>query len=37
MNEKVKKNPKILPVHVIGMVGLRFKHNLNSSLWFYLQ
>jgi len=32
MNEKVKKNPKISLT-----VGLRFKQNLISNLWFYLQ
>jgi len=35
-NEKVKKNKKIPPVDVIGD-GIRFKQNLISSLWFYLQ
>jgi len=36
MNEKVKKNQKIPPVHVIDG-RLRFKQNLILSLWFYLQ
>jgi len=38
MNEKLKKNPNIHPVDVIGgWFGLRFKQNLISSFWFYLQ
>jgi len=37
MNEKVKKNPKIPSVDIIGGCFLRFKQNLLSSLWFYLQ
>jgi len=36
MNEKVKKNPKISPVDVIGG-WFKFKQNLISSLWLYLQ